>query len=141
MSEKKEQNTSGRQWFLFDAEGKTLGRFASEIAKILRGKHKTDYTPNVDSGDGVIILNAEKIKVTGNKKAQKEYFHHTGHPGGLRATPFEVMLARKPDMILRKAVKGMLPLNKLTRAQMKRLRIFAGDKHDMEAQNPIRVEV
>lgn len=141
MTEKQDKSGANRTWLLFDAEGKTLGRFASEIAKILRGKHKADYTPNIDSGDGVVIINAEKVVVTGNKRAQKEYFHHTGHPGGLRATPFEVMLARKPDMILRKAVKGMLPLNKLTRAQMKRLRIFAGSAHDMEAQNPIRVEV
>lgn len=133
----KEQALSGRKWFLFDASGKTLGRFASEIAKVLRGKHKPSFTPHVDCGDGVIIINAEKIKVTGAKDAQKIYRYHTGAMSGLREVPYKVMMQKKPTEILRRAVKGMMPKSRLTEAQMKKLRIFAGDKHEMEAQQPI----
>ncbi len=138
---KKEEALDARKWLLLDASGKTLGRFASEVAKILRGKHKTDFTPHVDCGDGVIIINAEKIEVTGAKEAQKIYRYHTGAMSGLREVPYRVMKEKKPDYILRSAIKGMMPKTRLTESQMKKLRIFAGEKHDMEAQQPIRVEM
>lgn len=132
-----EEARSLRQWVLLDATGKTLGRLASEIAKILRGKHKVQVTPHIDCGDGVIVLNAEKIRVSGNKEGQKVYRHYTGFIGGLRETPYRVMKSRKPTAILRIAVEGMLPKTKQGKAQRKRLRIFCGDKHNMEAQTPI----
>jgi len=137
----KEKAREERQWFLFDAKGKTLGRLASEIAKILRGKHRPEYTPHVDGGDGVVVLNAEHIKVTGSKEAQKVYHRYTGYMGGLRTTTFREMLQRKPEQILMHAVKGMLPRNRLGRAQMKKLRIFKGDRHDLDAQKPMQVEI
>lgn len=130
-----------RKWLVFDATGKVLGRFASEIAKVLRGKHKPDYTPHVDSGDGVIILNAEKIEVTGNKEANKVYSRYTGWIGGLRQTPYRVMKERKPAFILEKAIKGMVPRTKQGKAQLKRLRVFKGEAHNLEAQQPIQVNV
>ena len=125
-----------RQWFVFDAKGKTLGRFSSEIAKILRGKHKTNFTPTTDTGDGVIILNAAEVVVTGSKESRKTYIHHTGHIGGLKETPYKIMKARKPDYIIRHAVAGMMPKSKLTDAQLKRLRIYKGNEHDHVAQQP-----
>lgn len=145
MMKKKQQTSlltrkealSDRKWFLFDATGKTLGRFASEIAKILRGKHKVTYTPHVDAGDGVIIVNAERIKVTGAKEAQKIYRYHTGSMSGLREIPYRTMRDRKPDYILRHAVAGMMPKTRLSRQQLKKLRIFKGQGHAMKAQNPI----
>jgi len=129
------------RWLVFDAAGKTLGRFASEITKILRGKHRPDYTPHVDCGDGVIILNAEKIKVTGDKEAQKMYRYYTGHVGGLRETTYRDMLAKKPDYIIRQAVEKMMPRTKLARKQKKRLRIYAGSEHNLKPQNPIQVNI
>jgi len=129
------------KWYLFDATGKTLGRFASEIAKILRGKHMPTFTSHIDGGDGVIIINAEKIHVTGAKAAQKIYRHYTGFMSGMRETPYRVMLDRKPDFILRTAIWGMMPKTKLSRAQMKKLRIFAGEKHSMAAQHPVQVNI
>lgn len=137
----KEQALAERKWFTLDATGKTLGRFAAEVAKILRGKHKTNFTPHVDTGDGVIILNAEKIVVTGSKEAQKIYRYHTGAMSGMREVSYEVMKAKKPDYIIRHAVKGMMPKTRLTEAQMKKLRIFAGEKHDMVAQQPVSVSI
>ncbi len=137
----KEQALNARKWILLDASGKTLGRFASEVAKILRGKHKTEFTPHVDTGDGVIIINAEKIQVTGAKEAQKIYRYHTGAMSGMREIPYRVMQAKKPDYIIRHAVKGMMPKTRLTEAQMKKLRIFAGDKHDMIAQQPVSANI
>lgn len=137
----KEEALAARRWFLLDATNKTLGRFASEIAQILRGKHKVTFTPHVDAGDGVVIINAEKIKVTGAKEAQKIYRYHTGAMSGMREVPYRVMMARKPEQIIRRAVKGMMPKTRLTEHQMKKLRIFAGDQHDMQAQNPITVSV
>jgi len=113
-----------RQWFQFDATGQTLGRFASQIANVLRGKHRVDYTPNVDCGDGVVILNAEKIKVTGMKKARKIYRKYTGFIGGLREVPYSTMLARDPESILERAIKGMMPKTRLGDQQVKKLRIF-----------------
>jgi large subunit ribosomal protein L13 len=130
-----------KNWFLFDAKGKTLGRFASEIAKILRGKHKPDFTPHVDNGDGVVIVNADKIALTGRKEAQKSYVYYTGHVGGLREVPFSVMKTRKPDYVIRHAVEGMMPKTKLGNAQLKKLRIFAGEKHDMTAQQPVKANI
>jgi len=137
----KEEALAERKWYLFDATGKTLGRFASEIARILRGKHKVNFTPHVDGGDGVIIINAEKIKVTGAKEAQKIYRYHTGAMSGLREVPYRTMLARNPDYIIRHAVEGMMPQTRLTEHQIKKLRIFAGSEHDMQAQNPIPVNL
>jgi len=131
---------SGRKWFILDATGKTLGRFASHVAKILRGRHKVDYTPHVDCGDGVVIINAEKIKVTGAKKARKIYRYYTGAMSGLREVPYEVMMARHPDYALRHAIAGMLPKSRLANQQLKKLRIFAGAEHTMQAQNPIPLE-
>lgn len=135
------QESVQRRWFVFDAAGKTLGRFASEVVKVLRGRHRTDWTPHVDSGDGVIIINADKIAVTGNKEATKVYYRYTGHMGGLRATPLRVMRARTPDHILRRAIEGMMPRNRLTDKQLKRLRIYAGDQHEITAQQPTAVNL
>ncbi len=130
-----------RQWLLIDAKGKTLGRLASEITKILRGKHRPDYTPHVDSGDGVIIINAGEVEVTGNKAGQKVYRSYSGHVGGLKEIPFRTMKARKPVYMLQHAVEGMMPRTKQGRAQLKRLRLFAGTEHDMSAQQPTKVSV
>lgn len=128
-------------WFILDAAGKTLGRFASEVTKILRGKHRPDFMTYLDVGDGVIIINAEKIRVTGSKEAQKLYRYYTGSMSGLREVPYRVMLARKPEYILEHAVKGMMPKTRLSDAQLKRLRIFAGTEHNMAAQKPIQVNL
>jgi large subunit ribosomal protein L13 len=137
----KEQALKNRKHYLLDANGKTLGRFASEVAKILRGKHKVDFTPNVDNGDGVVIINAEKIVVSGSKEAQKIYRHYTGYIGGLREVPYRVMMQKKPTDIIMRAVKGMMPKTKLAKQQVKKLRIFSGEKHGMEAQKPIPVSI
>lgn len=128
-------------WFILDAAGKTLGRFSAEVTKILRGKHKPSFTTYADGGDGVIIINADKIKVTGNKEAQKTYIYHTGAVGGLRTIPYRTMQARNPEYIIEHAVKGMMPKTRLANAQLKRLRIFAGTEHDMEAQQPIQANI
>lgn len=130
-----------RNWFILDAEGKTLGRFAAEVTKILRGKHKPTFTPYADGGDGVIIINADKIKVTGNKEAQKLYTYYTGYMSGLRQVPYRVMMARKPEYILERAVKGMMPKTRLANAQLKRLRVIAGTEHNMAAQKPIQANI
>ncbi|MEM8728181.1 MAG: 50S ribosomal protein L13 [Chlamydiota bacterium] len=137
----KEEARQGRSWITLDAKGKTLGRFASEVAKILRGKHRVTFTPNVDVGDGVIVTNAEQIAVSGSKEAQKVYRRYTGHIGGLRETPYRVIKERKPTFIIRHAVRGMMPKTKLGKAQLKKLRIFVGDKHRQQAQKPLPVEV
>src|ERR671917_620975 len=130
-----------RKWHLVDAEGKTLGRLATEIARLLRGKNKPQYTPHVDTGDFVVVVNAEKLVVTGNKAEQKVYRRHTGYPGGLKETSYEVMLERKPTEILRKAVKGMMPRTRLARQQLRKLKIYAGPEHPHAAQNPQELEV
>lgn len=137
----REEALATRKWYLFDATGKTLGRFASEIAKVLRGKHRPDFTPNVDCGDGVVIINAEKINVTGMKEARKVYRKYTGYIGGLRETPYSTMLARNPEYILNHAIKGMMPKTRLGGQQLKKLRIFKGDQHDCQAQKPIPVTI
>jgi len=128
--------TRERIWLLVDAEGKTLGRLATQIADALRGKRKPEYTPHVDTGDFVIVVNAEKIVVTGNKRADKRYYRHSGYPGGLRSRTFEEMLARRPEEIIRKAVKGMLPRNRLARKQLTKLKVYAGPEHPHAAQQP-----
>lgn len=130
-----------RQWFILDATGKTLGRFASEVAKILRGKHKPNFTTFQDVGDGVIVINAEKIKVTGAKEAQKIYRYYTGSMSGMREVPYNVMQDRNPEYIIEHAVLGMMPKTRLGRAQGKHLRVFAGEKHNMEAQQPLVVNI
>jgi large subunit ribosomal protein L13 len=130
-----------RQWFVLDAAGKTLGRFSSEVAKILRGKHKTTFTPTIDMGDGVIIINAEKIRVSGQKEGQKIYRYYTGHIGGQREIPYRQMMARKPTYIIWHAVKGMMPKSRLGKQQLRKLRIFAGEQHPHEAQQPIKTEI
>ncbi len=135
----KKQATESRKWFLIDASGKTLGRFAAEVATILTGKHRPDYTPYVDTGDGVVIINADKIQVTGMKYARKIYRSYTGYMGGLREVPYETMLARKPTYVLWHAIHGMVPRSRLGRQQMKKLRIYAGTEHDMQAQKPIPI--
>lgn len=130
-----------RKWYLFDATGKTLGRFAAEVAKILRGKHRPDFTPYIDCGDGVVIVNAEKIAVTGMKRARKIYRKYTGFIGGLRETPYDTMIARNPEYVLMHAIKGMMPKTRLGGQQVKKLRIFKGAEHDMNAQKPTPVNI
>ena len=125
-----------RKWYVVDAEGQTLGRLASEVAKVLRGKHKPTYTPHVDTGDHVIIINAEKIKVTGNKLDQKIYAHHTGYAGGLKERTLRQMLDKKPEDVLKEAIKGMLPKNTLGRKMFTKLRVYAGPEHEQQAQKP-----
>ena len=125
-----------RHWYLVDAEGQTLGRLATRIADTLRGKRKPGYTPHVDTGDFVVVVNAEKIAVTGKKLEQKMYYRHSGYPGGLRERTLAVQLERRPTEVLRKAVKGMLPRNKLASAQIGKLKIYAGPGHPHEAQKP-----
>ena len=125
-----------RKWYVIDADGKNLGRMASQIAAILRGKNKPTYTPHVDGGDYVIVVNAEKVAVTGKKRQEKIYKRHTGYPGGLRETTFEKLQARKPEEIIIHAVKGMLPDGKLGRQMAKKLKVYAGPEHAHTAQKP-----
>ena len=130
-----------RRWYVVDAEGQTLGRLATEIARLLRGKNKPQYTPHVDTGDFVVVVNAEKVVVTGKKAEQKVYRRHSGYPGGLKETSYEQMMERRPTEILRRAVKGMMPKNRLARQQLRKLKIYAGPEHPHAAQNPQRLEV
>jgi len=125
-----------RQWQLVDAEGQTLGRLATRIADTLRGKDKPQYTPHVDTGDFVVVVNAEKVAVTGNKLDAKMYHRHSGYPGGLRSRTLREQLDRRPEEVIRKAVKGMLPRNRLSRAQLRKLKIYAGPEHPHTAQAP-----
>lgn len=129
-----------RKWYVIDAEGKTLGRLATEAATILRGKNKPIYTPHVDTGDYVIVVNAEKVEVTGKKRKEKIYKHHTGYPGGLREVSFEKLQAKKPEEIIRHAVKGMLPDGALGRKMLKKLKVYAGPEHNHAAQKPEKLE-
>jgi len=129
------------KWFILDASGKTLGRFAAEVTKILRGKHKPTFTTFVDGGDGVIVINADKIRVTGAKEAQKVYRYYTGSMSGLREVPYRTMKARKPEYIVEHAIKGMMPHSRLANAQLKKLRIFAGEEHNLAAQKPIKANI
>jgi large subunit ribosomal protein L13 len=125
-----------RRWYVVDAEGQTLGRLATRVADTLRGKGKPEYTPHVDTGDFVVVVNAVKIRVTGNKLDQKLYYRHSGYPGGLRSRTLRAQLERRPTEVLRKAVKGMLPRNKLASAQIGKLKIYAGPEHPHSAQSP-----
>ena len=125
-----------REWFVVDAEGETLGRLATRIADTLRGKRKPQYTPHVDTGDFVVVVNAEKIQVTGNKLDQKRYYRHSGYPGGLRSRTLREQLDRQPAEVIRKAVKGMLPRNRLANRQITKLKVYAGPNHPHEAQDP-----
>jgi large subunit ribosomal protein L13 len=133
--------TRERNWLVVDATGKTLGRLATQIADTLRGKRKPQYTPHCDVGDFVIVVNAEKVSVTGNKRQEKRYYRHSGYPGGLRSRTFEEMIERRPEEVLRLAVKGMLPRSRLGRQQLRKLKIYAGPDHPHQAQQPAVMEV
>ena len=130
-----------RNWLVVDASGKTLGRLATQIADTLRGKRKPEYTPHLDVGDFVIVVNAERISVTGRKREQKLYYRHSGYPGGLRSRTLAEMLERRPEEVVRKAVKGMLPRTRLGRAQLRKLKVYAGPDHPHAAQQPEPMEV
>ncbi len=130
-----------RDWYVLDADGKTLGRMATEIASRLRGKHKAEYTPHVDTGDYIVVVNAEKVKVPGKKATDKMYYRHTGYIGGLKEMNFEKLQALKPKMIIEQAVKGMLPRNPLGRAMFRKLKIYAGNEHNHAAQQPKTLEI
>jgi large subunit ribosomal protein L13 len=130
-----------RDWFVIDATDKTLGRMATEIARRLRGKHKPEYTPHVDTGDYIVVVNAEKVQVTGNKPKDKMYHRHTGYPGGLKSMPFEKMIQSHPERLIELTVKGMLPKNPLGRAMLKKLKVFAGPQHNHSAQQPRTLEI
>ena len=130
-----------RDWYVVDATGKTLGRLSTEIARRLRGKHKPEYTPHVDTGDYIVVVNAEKIRVTGNKLKDKMYHHHTGYIGNLKSVPLDKLLETHPERVLERAVKGMLPRGPLGRKMLSKLRVFAGPEHPHAAQQPISLEV
>ncbi|MFP5362790.1 MAG: 50S ribosomal protein L13 [Thermoleophilia bacterium] len=134
-------NDRERNWLVVDATGQTLGRLATQIADALRGKRKPTYTPHVDTGDFVVVVNAEKIAVTGNKRASKMYYRHSGYPGGLKTRTLNDMLERRPEEVLRLAVKGMLPRNRLARKQLTKLKIYAGPEHPHQAQQPQPMEL
>lgn len=134
-------DTVNPRWSLINAEGKTLGRLASRIATILRGKHKAEYTPHVDTGDFVVVINVDKLIVTGNKAEDKQYHHHSGYPGGLKVTNFSNLQAKKPERVLELAVKGMLPKGPLGRQMYRKLKIYAGNKHPHKAQQPKLTEL
>jgi large subunit ribosomal protein L13 len=130
-----------RNWLVVDATGKTLGRLATRIADELRGKRKPEYTPHIDTGDFVVVVNAEKIVVTGDKLQQKRYYRHSGYPGGLKSRTLAEMLERRPEEVIRKAVKGMMPRNRLARRQITKLKVYAGPDHPHEAQKPQNLEI
>jgi large subunit ribosomal protein L13 len=133
--------TIERKWYVIDAEGKTLGRLAAEVAKLLRGKHKPTYTPHMDTGDHVIVVNAAKINLTGKKLVQKTYFRHSGYPGGTTFTTAGKMLAERPERVVEMAVKGMLPKNRLGRQMYRKLKVYRGPSHPHEAQKPEALEL
>ncbi len=128
--------TARHNWYIVDASGQTLGRLASEVAKRLRGKHKPEYTPHVDTGDFIVVINAGQVKVTGNKSKDKVYYSHSGYPGGLKEITFEKLLAKSPEQVIEIAVKGMLPKNPLGRAMYRKLKVYAGTEHPHAAQQP-----
>jgi large subunit ribosomal protein L13 len=130
-----------RDWYVVDAEGQTLGRLATRIADALRGKRKPEYTPHIDTGDFIVVVNAEKIRVTGDKMAQKVYWRHSGYPGGIKSRTLAEMLDRRPEEVIRKAVKGMLPRNRLARQQLTKLKVYAGPEHPHQAQMPKPMEI
>lgn len=125
-----------RKWYILDAEGKSLGRVATEAARLLRGKHKPTFTPHVDTGDYVIVINADKAVLTGNKLDQKVMYHHSGYPGGLKETPYRKLMAEKPERAMEAAVRGMLPKNRLGRKMIKKMKVYAGAEHVHQAQKP-----
>ena len=129
------------QWYLVNAEGRVLGRLASGVAKILKGKNKPTYTPHLDTGDFIVVVNAEKVSLTGKKLKDKIYYHHTGYPGGIKAVSAEKLLAKKPAEMIRMAVKGMLPKNSLGRQMLRKLKVYAGPNHPHGAQKPIPLEL
>lgn len=133
--------TVKRDWYVIDATNKVLGRLATEVAHRLRGKHKAEYTPHVDTGDYIVIINADKIAVTGNKETDKLYHHHTGYPGGLKSITLQKLRAKAPEQIIEKAVKGMLPKNPLGRAMFRKLKVYAGPEHGHAAQQPKALEL
>jgi len=133
--------TTSHNWYLVDATDKTLGRLASEIARRLRGKHKPIYTPHVDTGDFIVVINAQKVKVTGNKKKDKIYYSHSGYPGGIKEITFEKLLAKKPERVIEMAVKGMLPKNPLGRAMYRKLKVYANAEHPHAAQQPQQLDL
>lgn len=145
VSVRKEQYEKGgdltRNWFFVDAEGKTLGRLSTEVAKVLQGKHKPIYTAHVDTGDFVIVINAEKIKVTGKKLTDKIYYHHTGYPGGIKSISAEALLQKNPTMLVENAVKGMMPKNKLSRQAINKLKVYVGSEHPHQNHNPQPLEI
>lgn len=130
-----------REWYLVDAQNKILGRLASELAKILRGKNKPTYTPHADAGDFVIVVNAEKVNLTGNKWSQKMYYRHSGYPGGIKSIAADELKEKRPEDLIRFAVKGMLPKNRLGRKLFKKLKVYAGSEHPHQAQQPKRIEI
>lgn len=130
-----------RNWYLVDATDKVLGRLATEVARRLRGKHKPEYTPNMDTGDHVVVINAGKVRVTGNKATDKIYHRHTGYPGGIKAETFEKALTRSPEFVIETAIKGMLPKNPLGRAMFSKLHVYAGSEHRHQAQQPKSLEI
>jgi large subunit ribosomal protein L13 len=125
-----------RKWFVVDAQDQVLGRLASQIARVIRGKHKAVFTPNMDAGDFVVVVNAEKIKMTGKRELQKEYFSHSGYPGGVRIRSYSEMIDKKPEQVIQKAVKGMLPKTRLGRQLIKKLKVYVGENHPHTAQKP-----
>ena len=133
--------TVERDWYVVDAEGKTLGRLAAEVALRLRGKHKPVYTPHVDTGDYIVVINAEKIHVTGKKRSDKTYYRHSGYPGGMKTISFEKLNGYKPELIIETAVKGMLPHNPLGRAMFRKLKVYAGSEHQHAAQQPKELNI
>jgi large subunit ribosomal protein L13 len=133
--------TAERNWLVVDATGQTLGRLATQIADALRGKRKPEYTPHCDTGDFVVVVNAEKIQVTGNKRTEKRYYRHSGYPGGLKSRTFDEMIERRPEEVIRLAVKGMLPRNRLARKQLTKLKVYAGPEHPHVAQKPQPMEI
>jgi large subunit ribosomal protein L13 len=135
------KETVNKQWFVVDAEGEILGRLAARVAMVLRGKHKTDFTPHVDCGDNVIIINAEKIRLTGNKLADKVYIRHSGYPGGQKSTTAKEMLDKHPERVLEKAIKGMLPKNTLGAELFRNLYVYVGSEHKQEAQKPAKLDL
>ena len=130
-----------RDWFVVDATGKTLGRLATEIARRLRGKHKAEYTPHMDTGDYIVVINAKDIHVSGNKRTDKMYYHHTGFPGGIKSISFEKLIAKKPEQVIEKAVKGMLPKGPLGRDMFRKLKVYPGAQHQHSAQQPQVLEI
>lgn len=134
-------STINHDWYIVDASGMRLGRLATHIADTLRGKNKPDFTPNIDTGDFVVVINAEKIAVTGKKLENKIYYRHTGYPGGLKERTLAEMLERQPEEVIRKAVRGMMPKNRLARAQIKKLKVYAGPAHPHDAQQPVELEI